>query len=115
MHITGMCANFERWRRCSLISAGPVAQLRPIMSMPSGSRVVSAAAISLPMSIVPVVSTVTSTKIGSRMPVSTIACLQPLTAALVCSRSCEVSTSSASEPPRMRPRACSANVAFRWA
>ena len=48
-----------RWRRCSLISAGPVAQLRPIRSMPSGSSAVSAAPISEPSSIVPVVSTVT--------------------------------------------------------
>ena len=110
-----MWANFERWRRCSLISAGPVAQFRPIMSMPSGSSVVSAAAISLPISMVPVVSTVTSTKIGSRMPVSAIACLHPLTAALVCSRSCEVSTRSASAPPWMRPSACSAKVCLRWA
>ena len=85
------------------------------MSMPSGSSVVSAAAISLPISIVPVVSTVTSTKIGSRMPVSAIACLHPLTADLVCKRSCEVSTSSASAPPRMRPLACSAKVALRLA
>ncbi len=42
MHITGMWANLERCRRCSLIRSGPVAQLRPIMSMPSGSSVVSA-------------------------------------------------------------------------
>ena len=115
MHITGVCENLERCRRCSLISVGPVAQLRPIMSTPSGSSAVSAAPISLPMSIVPVVSTVTSTKIGRRMPVSTIACLQPLTAALVCRMSCEVSMSSASQPPRMSPRAWRANVALRWA
>ena len=56
---TGMRAWRDRWRRCSLISAGPVAQFRPIMSMPSGSTAVSAAPISLPSSIVPVVSTVT--------------------------------------------------------
>ena len=48
-----------RWRRCSLISPGPVAQFSPIMSMPSGSRAVSAAAISVPSSIAPVVSMVT--------------------------------------------------------
>src|SRR5665647_1092216 len=39
MHMTGTCEYLERWRRCSLISVGPVAQLSPIASMPSGSRV----------------------------------------------------------------------------
>ena len=68
------CTRPARWRawtrcrRCSLISVGPVAQLRPIASTPSGSIAVSAAPISDPMSMVPVVSTVTWTKIGSRMP-----------------------------------------------
>ena len=38
---------------------GPVAQLSPMKSMPSGSRAVSAAPISVPSSMVPVVSTVT--------------------------------------------------------
>ncbi len=87
MTITGICECWLSCLRCSLISAGPVAQLRPIMSIPRGSRAVSAAPISLPISIVPVVSTVTSTKIGSLIPVSTMACLQPLMAALVWSRS----------------------------
>ena len=66
-------------------------------------------------SFVPVVSTVTCTMIGMRMPVCTIASLQPLTADLACSRSCDVSMSSASAPPRMRPRAWSANVDLRCA
>ena len=114
MHATGTAECFDRCRRCSLISAGPVAQFNPIASTPSGSSAVSAAPISLPMSIVPVVSTVTSTKIGRRMPRLTIACLHPLTAALVWSRSCEVSTRNASAPPSIRPSACSANVCFRW-
>ncbi len=61
-----------RWRRCSLISAGPVAQFRPIMSMPSGSSAVSAAPISEPTSIVPVVSTVTCTRIGRSAPAAAI-------------------------------------------
>ncbi len=34
MHATGTGECFERWRRCSLISSGPVAQLRPIASTP---------------------------------------------------------------------------------
>ena len=55
----GIRACAARYRRCSLISPGPVAQFSPIMSMPSGSRAVSAAAISLPSSIAPVVSIVT--------------------------------------------------------
>ena len=46
-------------RKCSLISAGPVAQFKPIKSIPSGSSAFKAAPISDPMSIVPVVSTVT--------------------------------------------------------
>ncbi len=74
-------------RRCSLISAGPVAQLRPITSTPSGSSAVSAAPISEPSSIVPVVSTVTWAKIGSATPASARARLAPTMAALACSRS----------------------------
>ena len=65
---TGSVRCLDRCRRCSLISAGPVAQLRPIMSIPSGSSAVSAAPISLPSSMVPVVSTVTWVMIGIRRP-----------------------------------------------
>ena len=83
------------------------------MSMPSGSIAVRAAPISEPISIVPVVSTVTSTKIGSLVPVSIIARRQPLIAALVWSKSCEVSTKNASEPPLIRPTACSLNVSLK--
>ena len=92
---------------------GPVAQFKPIMSTPSGSIAVRAAPISDPMSMVPVVSTVTSTKIGSLVPVSKIANRQPLMAALVWSRSCEVSTRKASEPPLISPTACSLKVSLR--
>ena len=64
-------------RRCSLISAGPVAQFSPIMSTPSGASAVSAAPISEPSSMVPVVSTVTWAKIGSATPASASARLAP--------------------------------------
>ena len=95
-------------RRCSLISAGPVAQFRPMRSTPSGSIAVSAAPISLPSSIVPVVSTVTWVMIGTRRPSARIAALRPSTAALTCSRSWQVSTTSASLPPAISPRPHSA-------
>ncbi len=91
-------------RRCSDISAGPVAQFSPITSMPSGSSAVSAAPISLPSSIVPVVSTVTWVISGIRRPSSAIARLTPSTAALTCSRSWQVSTTNASAPPASSPR-----------
>ena len=48
-----------RYLRCSDISAGPVAQFKPMMSIPIGSSALSAAPISEPINIVPVVSTVT--------------------------------------------------------
>jgi hypothetical protein len=56
---SGTLACSDSTRRCSLISAGPVAQFIPIRSMPSGSSAVSAAPISEPTSMVPVCSTVT--------------------------------------------------------
>jgi hypothetical protein len=46
-----MRACWERWRRCSLISAGPVAQLMPMTSGRIGSRAASAAPISVPGSM----------------------------------------------------------------
>ena len=45
--------------KCSLISAGPVAQFIPIRSTPKDCREERAADISEPRSMVPVVSTVT--------------------------------------------------------
>ncbi len=101
MQPTPIRANRLRWRRCSLISAGPVAQLRPITSMPSGSRATSAAPISEPSSIVPVVSTVTCAMIGRSASRAARARLQPTMAALACSRSWQVSTWKASTPPRI--------------
>jgi len=46
-------------RKCSLISAGPVAQFMPTMSTPSEANEDRAAPTSDPNNIVPVVSTVT--------------------------------------------------------
>ena len=106
MQATPTCALRERWRRCSLISAGPVAQLRPITSTPSGSSAVRAAPISEPISIVPVVSTVTLTRIGNFTPASAMARFAPTMAALDWSRSWHVSTWKASTPPRIIAAAC---------
>ena len=74
-------------------------------SMPSADNEVSAAPISEPMSMVPVVSMVTWAMTGTSVPSAELARLHPTTAALACSRSCAVSTSSASAPPSMSPRA----------
>ncbi len=93
------------WRA---ISWGPVAQFIPITST-SGSaiRAASAAGISVPSSMVPVVSMVTWAMTGSRLPVATKARRAPITAALICSRSWQVSTIRASEPPAINPSICS--------
>ena len=88
---TGMLACWDRYRRCSTISAGPVAQLSPIMSMPRGSNAVSAAPMSEPSSMVPVVSMVTWEMIGRRLPAADIPSWQPRTAALTWRRSWLVS------------------------
>ncbi len=99
---TPMRACLDSSRRCSLISAGPVAQFSPIMSMPRASSAVRAAAVSEPSSIVPVVSTVIWAKTGtSRVPI--MARWAPTIAALACNRSCAVSISTASTPPASIP------------
>ena len=109
MQDSGTAACAARYRRCSLISAGPVAQLSPITSMPSGSSAVSAAPISEPSSIVPVVSMVTWAISMMSAPAwaaqAVIARRAPTIAALAWSRSWQVSTISASAPPRSRPAA----------
>ena len=84
-----------------------MAQFSPIRSMPSGSSAVSAAPISEPSSMVPVVSTVTWQITGTGDPVAAIARLAPTTAAFVCSRSWQVSMINASAPPASRPAALS--------
>ena len=62
----------ERYLICSFISEGPVAQLRPNMSILKGSKIVRAEAISVPTNIVPVVSTVIETIIGISIDLSLI-------------------------------------------
>jgi len=78
------------------------------MPMTSGriaSSAVSAAPISVPTSMRPVVSTVTCTMIGigADSPARFIAARAPLIAALAWSRSYTVSTSSTSTPPAISP------------
>ena len=70
-----------------------------------------AAAMSVPTSMVPVVSIVTWTMSGSSRPRRTKAWRQPLTAALICSGSWQVSISSASAPPAISPSAWTAKAA----
>ena len=97
-----------RWRACSTICSGPVAQLTPITSTASSaSSVVSAQAMSEPSSIAPVVSMVTLAMTGRRAPVSAKASSMAPSAAFACSRSWQVSTLSASMPPSISPSACS--------
>ena len=74
--------------------------------MPSGSRAVSAAPISLPSSMVPVVSTVTWHISGASEPADFSARLAPMIAALACRRSWAVSTRTACTPPASIPRTC---------
>jgi hypothetical protein len=52
---------------------------------------------------VPVVSTATCAISGSVVPAAAIARLAATIAAFIWSRSCEVSTSTASAPPAIRP------------
>ncbi len=73
--------------------------------MPSGSSAVSAAPISVPSSIVPVVSIVTWAMIRASGASSATARRAPTMAALAWSRSWQVSMISASAPPRSRPSA----------
>ena len=101
----GMGALADRWRRCSCISAGPVAQLRPKTSGLRAPRLVSAAAISVPSSMVPVCSIVTCSWMGTWWPSAAMARRAPMTAAFAASRSKWVSQMSRSTPPSMRPRA----------
>ena len=72
-HDTGMRAWWARWRRCSPISAGPVAQLMPMTSGRSASSAVRAAPISVPGSMRPVISIVTCTWSGTSRPTAAIA------------------------------------------
>ncbi len=104
---SGTRACLASCRRCSLISAGPVAQLSPMTSMPSGSSAASAAPTSVPSSIVPVVSTVIEARIGTCRPSAAIARFAPMIDAFVCRMSWVVSTITASAPPASSPRTSS--------
>ena len=105
---TGRREFCARWRTCSTICSGPVAQLMPITStVSSASSVVSAQAISEPSSIVPVVSIVTLAITGRRVSISPNTSSIAPSAAFVCSRSWHVSTLSTSIPPSTSPRVCS--------
>ena len=76
--------------------------------MPSGSSAVSAAPISLPSSMEPVVSMVTWAISGRSLAAAAIARRAPMIAAFACSRSWQVSTTIASTPPRSSP------ATLRW-
>ena len=105
---TGLREFCARWRTCSTICSGPVAQLIPITStVSSASSVVSAQAMSEPSSIVPVVSIVTLAITGTRVSISVKTSSIAPSAAFVCKRSWQVSTLSTSMPPSISPRACS--------
>lgn len=78
------------------------------MSMPRGSSAVSAAPISEPSSMVPVVSKAMETSSGTSAPVASMARRAPRIDDFVCRRSCVVSTIRASAPPASRPSA------FAW-
>ena len=93
----------DRYRRCSVISVGPVAQLSPMTSGRSASSAVSAAPISEPTSSRPVVSTVTCTMIGTSIPAVAIARRAPMIAALHWRRSWTVSMRRTSMPPASSP------------
>ena len=105
--LIGSAECWDRKRRCSCISAGPVAQLMPSTSgriAPSDTR---AAPISLPTSIRPVVSIVTWTCSGTARPADFIARRQAIIAALTWRRSMHVSMRNRSTPPSRSPAACS--------
>ena len=104
MQVTAIRALRDRWRRCSLISVGPVAQFRPIASMPSGSSAVSAAPISRAEEhgAGGLDGDLDHDRAATRPPRPARA-WQPTTAALACRRSCEVSMRNASAPPVDQP------------
>ena len=105
MHEIGIRACWDRWRRCSLISAGPVAQLMPMTSGRRASIETSAAAMSVPGSMRPVTSIVTWICSGTSRPAAAMARRAPMVAALSPSRSYWVSMMSRSTPPSSRARA----------
>ena len=112
MHCTGSGQNSPRKRIASRMSSGPVEQFRPMTSTLSASSVASTAEMSVPSSILPPFgSSETEVWIGTERPAVLNASRAPNTAALTSRMSCAVSMISRSEPPSMRPRACSSNTA----
>ncbi len=87
-------------RTCSRMSVGPVAQFMPSTSMSSGSSAAIAARGSVPSSMVLMSFSTVNCK-GGR-PANTS--LHAATAALIWSRSKQVSTSRTSQPPSSSPR-----------
>ena len=72
--------------------------------------IVAAAAMSAPTNKVPVVSIVTWTRIGVSWWAAVRARLAPLTAALICSGSWQVSMMMASTPPAISPSHCTVSA-----
>ena len=92
----------------SRMSSGPVEQLSPITWTSSAVSVVSTASMSVPSSILPPLgSSETEHWIGSVLPVLLNASRAPNTAALTSRMSWAVSMMIRSEPPLIRPSACS--------
>ncbi len=91
----------------SRMCSGPVEQLSPITFTPNPSKIATTAVMSVPSSILPFTSRVTCAWIGSQRCSSSKASRMPLMAALTSRISFEVSMSSRSTPPRIRPTACS--------
>ncbi len=111
MQWTGTDACSPRKRIASRMSSGPVEQLRPITSTRSASSVVSTASIGVPSSILPPLgSSETLVWIGRVLPVSLNAARAPKIAALTSRMSCAVSMMIRSEPPWIRPVACSVKI-----
>ena len=98
-----MRACWERWRRCSPISVGPVAQFNPMTSGRSGSMAAKAPPISVPGSMRPVSSMVTWTCSGTSRPWAAMARRAAIMAALRPSRSYWVSMMRRSTPPSSSP------------
>ena len=92
---------------CSAISRGPVAQFIPSAASGNADSAAMTAGISVPTSIVPVVSIVTCAMSGTLRPSSCIASSIAWIAILHWRMSWQVSTRIRSAPPSRRPRPCS--------
>jgi hypothetical protein len=88
-----------------------VAQFRPTEKTGNGSMAASAAATSVPTSIVPVLSTVRETITGTSRFIASSTPKQETSAILTCSRSWHVSTIRRSAPASTSALACSAKTA----